>query len=304
MRVPISIAGGLSLALLSFLPVNGQTARLKPGPVGIVCLPMGNNPQHPLRDLADDPGWTNPEVKGFMIRDFWPMIEPAEGQYHFGLFDQALALAHRHNKFLGLAVCAGRASPDWLYAAGAQKFTFTRPGHAGGEERSFSMPVPWDPVFRAKWDALNQELGKRYDSDPNVAYIAMTGPGRDFETYYVSSPDDVSRFRQMDGFSQWAKAYRSIAASYAAAFPHTVLIYALGPPTPTPEGHEALDGAVNRLLADYPASIRCVQRRVGAVLQLQHAFRCGDPPGRPAADGGIPDAPALQGRPNDAWRAP
>jgi hypothetical protein len=225
---------------------------LKIGPAGIVCLVHGNSPELALTNLADDPGWTNPEVKGFLIRDRWNLVEPSEGKFNFSVFDQSVALARKYHKFVGLGICAGRATPDWVYSDGAQKLFFSRPRNHGTTSAELFMPVPWEPAFQAKWNALIKEFGRRYDSVPEVNYIIMTGPGRDFETFFVSSPADIENFNKLGGLSSWGDAARKIAGFYVASFPHTPVLYAMGPPTPTMEGRETIQSVVEDLFEKYP----------------------------------------------------
>jgi hypothetical protein len=219
-------------------------------PSGIVCLPAGNNPASPNTTLANDPGWTNPNVKGFMIRDFWPNVEPTEGIYNWSFFDQAVALAAQHGKFLGLAVAAGLYAPPWVYADGAASIMFTESGGAVD-----TMPLPWDAVFQAKWFALVQAMGSRYAGNPSVAYICMTGPGRNFEMYMVYSAADAARFDVMNGQALWGQAVGTIASAYAKAFPRQALIYAIAPPTMDAQGRATVKTAVNAAMAEYPGHV-------------------------------------------------
>jgi len=227
------------------------TEGLKPGPAGIVDVVRGNRVSAPFLDLADDPGWKNPEVKGFILRTEWMAVEPAEGKFDFSFFDQAVELARQNGKFVGLSICAGRASPDWVYADGAAKMTFTRRLTMGDPTRN-SMPWPWDPVFRAKWRSLIRQFAKRYDLTPEVAYIVMTGPGRDFETYVASRPDEIADFTQAGGLAAWSQAAEGIADDYVEAFAHTPLVYGMGPPTPTSEGRATVVDVMGRLFRKYP----------------------------------------------------
>jgi len=221
---------------------------IKPGPVGIVNVVRGDTAEHRFTTLGDDPAWDNPEVKGFFTRASWEVIEPTEGNIDFSFFDQALQLAHKHNKFLGLCVIAGRYSPQWIYADGAQELNQTRSGNRG----PITLPAPWNPIFQEKWRNLIKAFGARYDGDPNIAYVNMTGPGRDIETFFVRSSSDIATFENTGGQARWEAAAVTIAGYYAEAFPHTPITYAMGPPTPDRAGHETIMRVVNTLLRNYP----------------------------------------------------
>ena len=36
------------------------------------------------------------------------------------------------------------------------------------------MPVPWDPLYKAKWEEFITALGARYDNNPKLGYVVMT----------------------------------------------------------------------------------------------------------------------------------
>ena len=243
----------LSLIVLSLSANLGFALppSIKSGPVGIIGIIPLKGPKYPLSRLADFACWANPEIKGVLLRLPWGMVEPREGEFDFGLCDQSVALARKYGKSVGLGICAGTSTPEWVYQSGVPKFYFNK-NRPGGVTKSMAMPLPWDAAFQTKWASLIKAFGQRYDAVPEVAYILMAGPGRDFETYFVDSPSDIDNFNQTGGGKLWGHAARVIADLYAAAFPHTTLIYAMGPPTPTPEGHATIDQVVAELLKKYP----------------------------------------------------
>src|SRR5438067_1387058 len=53
------------------------------------------------------------------------------------------------------------------------------------------MPLPWDPVFQAKWGAFVQAFAARYRSAPNLAYVVMGGPGRREESFFCFTRYDM-----------------------------------------------------------------------------------------------------------------
>ncbi len=48
----------------------------------------------------------------------------------------------------------------------------TLPGAIGD-----TIPVPGDPVFMTRWQKFITDFGARYDSNPAVSYIIITGIG-------------------------------------------------------------------------------------------------------------------------------
>jgi hypothetical protein len=250
----------LGLMMLWGHPFSPAMAKdpLKPGPAGIVCLMKANMVADPVTDLAADPCWTNPEVKAVMLRTQWNVVEPAEGRFNFSHFDEGVQLARKYGKKLGMSIGAGTMTPEWVYQAGAKPFYFNKERRLGDTSRLL-MPLPWDPVFQSKWRALVKEFGLRYDSLPELAYVVMGGPGRQIETFFVDSPEDISEFNRNNGQQNWFDASRAIAGFYAASFPHTHFLYAIGPPTPTPEGRATISRLLEACASDYPGwfGVRC-----------------------------------------------
>ena len=81
---------------------------------------------------------------------------------------------------------AGKHSPQWVYAAGAEKFHFH---HHNGKPADY-MPIPWHPVLQEKFGNLIKKLGERYDSSPYLSYVIMTGFGHSTEAWFAG-PDDM-----------------------------------------------------------------------------------------------------------------
>ena len=222
-------------------------AASKGQPAGIFCLTRGDIVEHPNRQLARMPCWTNPNVDGVTLRTRWNKIEPAPGRADWTFFDAGLTLAHKHHKRVALSVTAGQFAPAWVYAGGAEAFQFAR-----NKGQPATMPLPWDKAFRKQWRGFVRSLGKRYDGAPEVAYVMIGGPGRSIESYFVKSAADIKRLNALGGMPKWLEGSRAIVDMYAAAFPHTPFLLAMGPPTPTADGHAALKALVDYGAAKYP----------------------------------------------------
>jgi hypothetical protein len=161
-------------------------------------------------------------------------------------------LARRYKKKLGMSIGAGTFTPAWVYTAGSPRFNFNKLLQDGTTTPQV-MPLPWDSVFQAKWSVLVQEFGRRYNGTPEVAYITMGGLGRQLETFFVDSPEDIATFTVNNGLNNWYGAGVKVAGFYATSFPNTRFLYALGAPTPTTEGRAMLDQLVNSCSSLYPA---------------------------------------------------
>jgi hypothetical protein len=215
----------IAVALMFLLCGSAQAADLKNTAFGIFSLTKINDP-----DLATDKSWTNPNIRGVVIRTRWEFVEPknpnAKGvtnPFDWDYIDKGVALAEKNNKQVAITVVAGQRSPTWIYSAGAKKFII----HGVGV-----MPCPWDSTFQSYWQQFVTAFGARYDSNSSVAYITAEGPGRTEECYLCKSQADVAELNADGGVGVWITAAETIAQFYYAAFPTTPFVYADGEPIP------------------------------------------------------------------------
>jgi len=204
----------------------------------------------PYRGIATDPCWRNPNITGVSLRTEWGKVEPAKGVFDWTFFDQGISAAATTHKSVALTVYSGKRTPEWVYADGARKLELTRIGRKGNQART--MPAPWDATLLADWRALVAAFGARYDSNPVVSYVTMTGPGRGGELYFVNSPEDLAMLQTAGGIDVWVRAAEKIASFYASAFPSTPFLYATGEPVPGPDGKNALALVVNYCEQNWP----------------------------------------------------
>src|SRR5882757_6106876 len=103
------------------------------------------------------------------------------------------------------------------------------------------MPLPWDPVFQAKWGAFIQAFAARYGNAANLAYVVMGGPGRRAESYFCFTADDVDYFiNTLGGLPNWELGVKWIIDQYATYFPNTPFMLAMADPIPTTDGDNSL----------------------------------------------------------------
>src|SRR5437899_11809624 len=118
---------GSSVAMPMQLVAGEKTEIIQEStPTRIWCLLPSYSYKHPdqMDRLNHTPCWTNPNVDGIVLRADWDKIEQTEGKIDFSYFDRGLELAKKHNKRIEILVPAGKHSPQWVYAAGAEKFYF------------------------------------------------------------------------------------------------------------------------------------------------------------------------------------
>ncbi|MGD0073472.1 MAG: beta-galactosidase [Candidatus Binataceae bacterium] len=188
----------------------------------------------------------NRNVDGLTLRYWWRDVEPSEGAFDWGKVDRDIAEARSYGKKVSLTVGAGYGTPPWVFTDGAQPFTFRWTMQWGppvcSEQR---IPVPWDLVFLSKWRAFVREFGRKYDSNPAVVLIKLTGvnsataetnlprqKGKMIERKGTScaSSDDIAEWRQLGYTDQKvASAWTEIADTFAQSFPHKKFALQTGP---------------------------------------------------------------------------
>ncbi len=234
------------------LPADGAAkipeAIQKSTPTGAWLLPPSYGFNHPdqLNKLSATPCWTNPNVDGVVLRADWDKIEQTEGIIDWSYFDRGFDLAKKHNKRIEIIIPAGKHSPEWVYAAGAEKFSFH-----GMQDKLYYMPIPWDPVLREKFGALIKKVGQRYDSSPYLSLVTMTGFGRSIESWFAG-PDEMAQYNAIGGNAKWLEGAKWFSALYNQAFPKTPFLIAMCPPSRDDEGRAALQKFVEDGVKDYP----------------------------------------------------
>ena len=97
-----------------------------------------------------------------------------------------------------------------------------------------TIPVPWDPIFQARWTAFIRAFGQRYDSNPTVTQVKLTGIN--YETEEHSLPHSVKasinggKCKSYNDVANWQSigytrvkvmdAWGQIANAYHDFFPH------------------------------------------------------------------------------------
>lgn len=218
---------------------------MKSGPSGIYYLaPMSStaNPDDP----TSWPIFGGTEVSSHLIgaagRQTWEQLEPSEGVYNWTYLDALQAQANQWGYQWEITIGCGVDFPSWVTAAGAQ--TVTVHDNNGS---AVTICVPWDLVFQAKWQSMIAALGARYDSDPNLRMVQMTGCGRQGECFFCSNTvsSDYAWLQANGGANAWITAAETIASFYFTAFPTTALCYSTGSPLPnTVDPNNTTMGAV------------------------------------------------------------
>lgn len=193
--------------------------------------------------------YQNPNVDGVSIQFVWMMIQPSENFFNWDPIDNEIKQAQAHHKKISLNITPAIFTPQWVYAAGAKRFTFLwdKPwGFPACSTQGF--PLPWDEVYQAKWTAFIRAVGKRYSGNPALVLVKIQGiNGQTSELLLPHTmPGGQQRGRlvkecpgQNDDNQTWLAvgyrpskvlaAWRNDAATYAQAFPNQHLVIEVGP---------------------------------------------------------------------------
>jgi uncharacterized repeat protein (TIGR01451 family) len=231
------ISAVLAVLMLAWAdPVAAQ----KPDPAGIVRL-VSDNYSRPERLAA----WRNPNLDGMRVRADWNAVQPTSSTFDWSHIDELLTLGAQHGKLIGVSVAAGIFTPQWVYDSGAIEYAIQ-------DGTGNSMPIPWDDAFLTKWLAFVDALGARYDGNPALGYVVMSGMGQIVETYMAQTAQDTINLTNLGGASAWRGAAKQIIAAYANAFPTTPFFITAAKPFHNAHGLSALQNVVDWGVARYP----------------------------------------------------
>jgi hypothetical protein len=195
----------------------------------------------------------DPVVSGVSWRFRWKTIEPREGQYNWELMDKVLQSTSNAGKKVMLRVTAGMFTPDWVYQAGAKPFDFSSTDLAYPENfpKTTKMPIPWDEVYLAKWEAFIRAFGRRYNGNPHIYSIQMTGGGHIGE---MNLPKAHAKWQQA-GYSdeKLIAAWKQIIDAYQKSFPNTPTN--LNIDEPLGRRSNVMKPVISYVLASYPQKV-------------------------------------------------
>lgn len=194
-----------------------------------------------------DPGVaSNPNVAGVLLSYGWNAIETADGIFDWSHVDNEVGLVGGVGKKASIQIAAGVNAPTWLYQEGARSLNLTWDRSWGFTPCSTQkIPIPWDAVFLSKWSAFVAAFGARYDANPTVASVKLTGFNSEtaelflphsvnltisVSGYHCTSPNYLTRWQGVGYTRTRAEhAFNTIAAAFAAAFPNTPFEAMKGP---------------------------------------------------------------------------
>ena len=153
-------------------------------------------------------------LDGVRLRPIWKDLAPSKGVYDWTSVDNLFEIAAEHDRTIGLSVTAGIYAPQWVYDAGATKYKLL---DGSGD----SMPLPWDSTFQSKWLGFVRAMGVRYESNPTLGYVVISGLSQQIESYLSSTSADDAALEALGGIDAWVAAAEKIIGVYATSFPTT-----------------------------------------------------------------------------------
>jgi hypothetical protein len=149
-------------------------------------------------DTVDD----FPGVSTVYLRIAWSYLEPEEGRFNWSVLDTPAQRWLDKGKQIALRISCSEsfmryATPQWVQKAGAQGYNF-------GPRRGIDPNGPYwepdfdDPIFLAKLDHFLAALARRYDGNPEVAFIdvgsfGVWGEGHTFASTRKVYPAETIR---------------------------------------------------------------------------------------------------------------
>lgn len=203
----------------------------------------------PSDTLDDFPG-----LSTVYLRVPWSFVEPEEGEFNWSLLDTPAQRWIDKGRQVAFRISCSEswtrwATPEYVKAAGAKGYFFT-PGQGVLEDGAYWEPDYDDPVFLEKLEAFLSVFARRYDGNPNVAFIDVGSFGVWGEGHTLAST-------QLDYGVDVLKKHIDL---YVKHFPNTLLCLSddfAGHDAPVVH-HEVTDYALSRGVTLRDDSI-CVQ---------------------------------------------
>src|SRR5438874_3726285 len=238
--------------LFCLIAAPAYAGTMKEAPKGMYIFPSGFLSATNQAVTSAGTAISNANCDGVRWKVRWSDIEAIPDTYTWLYLDDAVALAASNNKKCGISVNAGIDCPAWLYAApyNAQSYTMRdTPGAIG-----VKIPLPGDTVFMSRWQKFITDFGARYDSNPAVSYIIITGIGNHDEWNIAPGTLDTAALGSTQAqVNAWKSSSKQIIDFYMSAFPNTTVMGLPVPPfNPSNTAEDPLTSM--REVSDYAAN--------------------------------------------------
>ncbi len=149
--------------------------------------------------------------------------------------------------------------------------------------RQAAIPVPWDPIFMAKWQEFVRAAGARYDRNPALVSMKLLGINANTPEMILPHAGPWSKCPNSDQIANWQKAgytrtrliqtWQAFANLWSGAFPHKGLVLELVPGGMPPIGDDGQVSARANPNGDVIATqeiISLAVRTLGSQLIVQN----------------------------------
>ena len=218
-----------------------------------------------------------PSVNGLSVMVPWSSAEPTEGQYDWKQIDHLLEAAAQNKKsvILRVTTCGLTDSdtPKWVYDAGAKSVSYT-----GADGKPCVMPVFWDSSYLAKWSNFINALGSRYDKNPALHSVGITGGGVSGGTLVIPNIENKEEHAKVEASlksefgmnqRQLVQHWKYVADLFPHAFPSCRLNFDIDPPTANRAGEDSLDEISDYLIYRYGQRVYLTRQNVA---DAKHGF--------------------------------
>jgi hypothetical protein len=256
----------LSFSAMCLSFVYGSVSMAQEGVKIFSLQPPGQSLETPLPEL------NNSLIYGISWRFRWNTIEPKEELYNWELIDRAVEITTKAGKKVMLRIVAGRNTPEWVYRAGARPFDFknTDLAYPANHKPDMRMPIPWDEIYLERWERFIKAFGKRYNGNPNIYSIQMSGGGHIGE---MNLPKAHDKWQQA-GYSdeKLISAWKRIIDAYQKAFPNTPTNLNINEPLGKKRSN-VLEPVVAYVLSKYPNKVYLQQDGLRADMPKDNHIR-------------------------------
>lgn len=291
-------------------------AKQPPAPTGLVAV-ITNDPSTSL----DPKPFANRAISGIAFQINWSDIEltdyvkqvtqlpgeppvikfvPVQGKTDWTRLDELFAAAQEHNKWVQLLVYPGFDTPAWaLVGVQTHQFPISYGIGVGDFE---TLPMPWDPVYLARWFAFVKQLSDRYGDLPAFRMIASGGPTSESDEFTEpagdlslpnSNPDSVYGTALQwiaEGYTstKYINAWQQTFDEYVADFPNQYISLSWG------YGLEInAQGQISQ--AQPPLTVQAILEEASDTLGDQFVLQASDLTGFQGTTPGSADSVPVQG---------
>jgi len=222
------------------------------------------------------------DVSGLSVIFPWRSLEPQEEEYNWKPIDELLKAVKQHNKTLilrvstcGLDIDGQSDSPAWVLDSNIKKVSYN-----GADGKSYSMPIFWDTNYLAKWNNFIKDMGERYDKNPSLHSIGITGGGIGGGTFVIphvgsTAPENQKATKEANdqleetlkkeyGLNQRqiVEHWKYVADLFPQAFPTARLNFNIDGPIRGRAGQDALDEISDYLSYRYGQRVYLTRQNV------------------------------------------